>query len=70
MHPNAEPNDVKQGRRNVGRAGGGGKKVEGKETYEKQRKSLLVIRLVPMRGAKGLVSPKKILPLPERMFRI
>jgi len=50
--------------------GGGGKKVEGKKTYEKQRKSLPVIRPVPMRGAKGLVSPKKILPLPERMFRI
>jgi len=45
---------------------GGRKKVEGEKTYEKQKKSLPVIRPVPRRGAEGLVSPEKNVALPWR----
>ena len=47
-----------QGRRNVSRARGQ-KKVEGKETYEKQKKSFPIIWPVPTRGVEGLVSLEK-----------
>jgi len=41
-----------QGRRNVGRAGGAEKKWRAMQTYEKQKKSLPIIRLV-IRRAQG-----------------
>jgi len=57
MHPNAEPNDVKQGRRNVGRAGGGRKKSWGQENLWKTKKIITSYKARTYEGRKGLSLP-------------
>jgi len=56
-----------QGRRNIGRTGGGENTLRAIQTYTKQKKSLPMIMPVTRRGAGGLVSHEKNFYFPGKM---